>query len=92
MSFSNRMFASKAVKIWLESDDFARMKIVGSYFFYSNPAGWTDITALDLAGGANNALGGLTSGLPSGLRRVALGFVAAAQLSDPMYAVQATKK
>mmetsp|Transcript_17228 Transcript_17228/g.42343 ORF Transcript_17228/g.42343 Transcript_17228/m.42343 type:complete len:112 (-) Transcript_17228:219-554(-) len=46
MSFSNRCFPTKAVKVWLDSDDTGRMAIVANYFHHS--AAWADICALDI--------------------------------------------
>lgn len=46
MSFSNRMFATKAVNVWLQADDIGRLSIVGSYFYHS--ASWSSLVALDL--------------------------------------------
>ena len=46
MSFSNRCFPSKAVAVWLSSDDIGRLSIVGSYFHYSEE--WKGIEAFDI--------------------------------------------
>ena len=46
ISFSNRMFATKAIAMWLQADDIDRLSIVASYFHYS--AKWKSITALDV--------------------------------------------
>ena len=48
MSFSNRCFPSKAVKMWLNQDDEGRQKIVASYFHYAPFAGWENVMAIDL--------------------------------------------
>jgi SAM-dependent methyltransferase len=45
LSFSNRCFPMKAVAMWLQADDIARLTIVASYFHYS--AKWESIEALD---------------------------------------------
>lgn len=47
ISFSNRCFPTKAISMWLRSDDVDRLAIVASYFHFSNK-GWTDIEALDI--------------------------------------------
>lgn len=47
ISFSNRCFATKAVNIWLRSDDIGRLSIVGSYFHYAEGE-WSEIVALDI--------------------------------------------
>ena len=46
VSFSNRMFATKAVNVWLQADDIGRLSIVGSYFYHSAP--WSLMEAWDL--------------------------------------------
>lgn len=89
MSFSNRCFPSKAVSMWLNTDDTGRMRIVGSYFALSPPGGWADITALDISlprqapqaapGGFD--LGAILANLQGSLAS-----------GDPMYVVRATKK
>jgi SAM-dependent methyltransferase len=52
ISFSNRCFASKAIAMWLETDDIGRITIVASYFHYSSyttESMWKSIVALDLS-------------------------------------------
>jgi ubiquinone/menaquinone biosynthesis C-methylase UbiE len=46
LSFSNRMFASKAVHLWRDSDEASRLWVVAAYFHYS--AAWDNIQVLDL--------------------------------------------
>ncbi|KAL7501098.1 hypothetical protein ACHAWT_010849 [Skeletonema menzelii] len=46
MTFSNRLFATKAVAMWLQADDIGRITIVASYYNYS--ADWESIEALDI--------------------------------------------
>lgn len=45
LTFSNRCFPSKAVRLWLGTDDREHMEIVSSYFEVSG--GWRDITSAD---------------------------------------------
>jgi SAM-dependent methyltransferase len=45
LTFSNRCFPSKAVRLWLGTDDREHMEIVSSYFEVSG--GWRDITTAD---------------------------------------------
>lgn len=45
LTFSNRCFPSKAVRLWLETDDAEHMQVVTSYFDVAG--GWRDITAQD---------------------------------------------
>ena len=58
VSFSNRMFSPKAIKIWRESNDSAHVWAVAAFFHYSCPnphgaagagCGWEDLTVLDLS-------------------------------------------
>merc|ERR1712083_926097 len=42
MCFSNRMFWTKAVKVWTGANEFQRLLICGSYFHY---AGFQDVRA-----------------------------------------------
>lgn len=48
MSFSNRCFPTKAVAIWTSTGDPDHVFIVGSYFHYSVPGGWTPPKAKDI--------------------------------------------
>ena len=84
-TFSNRMFASKAVAVWLNEGDAGRRKIVGSYFALSPAGGWTDITSLDITG---------TGAKPKDPNNP---FLLAAlwlkqSVGDPMFVVRATKQ
>ena len=61
LSFSNRMFAPKAISIWRDSNDSAHVWTVAAYFHYSlrqeleqaggaiGNSGWKDLTVLDLS-------------------------------------------
>ena len=49
MSFSNRMFPTKAVAVWTQTDDSGHVWIVGSYYKFS--ADWTDTAAFDISSG-----------------------------------------
>ena len=46
ISFSNRMFATKAINIWLQADDIGRLTLIGSFFHYT--ANWSIVEAYDL--------------------------------------------
>ncbi|KAK9828028.1 hypothetical protein WJX81_002490 [Elliptochloris bilobata] len=76
MSFSNRCFPTKAISIWTSTGDADHCWIVGAYFHFSVPGGWTPPTAADItpgpAGGAIGAYFGARS--------------------DPMYVVSARKR
>ena len=97
MSFSNRMFYSKAVRMWLEADDIGRLGIVGSYYHYSK--GWTGIEAYDLMpglfameereGSSDEQSQGFVQNFAGALGRF-LGISGGGE-GDPMYAVVATK-
>ena len=91
MSFSNRMFATKAVAVWLDSDDAGRQEIVATYFATSPEGGWEAIEVLDARAGRGAAAaaaggGGLLAGLLGGLGE------ALSSAGDPMYVVQARKR
>ena len=47
MSFSNRMFPTKAVAVWTQTDDAGHLWIVGSYYRFS--ADWSDVKAVDVS-------------------------------------------
>lgn len=85
MSFSNRCFPSKAVKMWLNADDERRQKIVASYYHYAPSGGWENIMAIDLQAGAKPIMN--TGGLPD------LGalFRNIMPAGDPMFIVRANK-
>jgi len=83
MSFSNRCFPTKAVKVWLDADEAQRQKIVASYFHYAPLDGWTDIMAIDLK---PKRAGGM---LPSSLLGLLGGFLPS---GDPMWVVRANKR
>ena len=89
MSFSNRCFPSKAVAMWLGTGDAGRRKIVGSYFALSPPAGWSDISALDITGlGVARAQEKAAAG-GNPLMWAALWLKQS--VGDPMFVVRATK-
>lgn len=48
MSFSNRCFPTKAIAIWTSTGDLDHVYIVGSYFHYSVPGGFTTPVAKDI--------------------------------------------
>lgn len=48
MSFSNRCFPTKAVSIWTSTGDLDHLYIVGSYFHYSVPGGFTAPVSIDI--------------------------------------------
>ena len=48
MSFSNRCFPTKAIAVWTMTGDTDHVWIVGSYFHYSVPGGFTEPTAHDI--------------------------------------------
>jgi SAM-dependent methyltransferase len=83
LSFSNRMFATKAVSAWLAQGDAGRRKMVGSYFALSPRGGWADITGLDITGSGvrpkdNNPL-------------ILAALWLKQSVGDPMFVVRATK-
>lgn len=48
MSFSNRCFPTKAISIWTSTGDLDHVYIVGSYFHYSVPGGFSNPVARDI--------------------------------------------
>lgn len=48
MSFSNRCFPTKAIALWTATGDPDHVWIVGSYFHYSVPGGFTDPKCADI--------------------------------------------
>ncbi|KAI3429355.1 hypothetical protein D9Q98_005450 [Chlorella vulgaris] len=48
MSFSNRCFPTKAISMWTSTGDLDHIWIVGSYFHYSVPGGFTAPQAKDI--------------------------------------------
>ena len=95
MSFSNRCFPSKAVQMWLNTDDIGRMTIVASYFHYS--ADWNGIEALDIippkletpkAPGMKEILSNPAKGFAW---MTAASAVSKQNNGDPMYVVKGTK-
>lgn len=48
MSFSNRCFPTKAISLWTSSGDKEHIYIVGSYFHYSVPGGFTEPECKDI--------------------------------------------
>ncbi|KAG1673216.1 hypothetical protein FOA52_013096 [Chlamydomonas sp. UWO 241] len=51
MSFSNRCFPTKAISIWTQTGDLDHVYIVGSYFHYSVPGGFSEPEARDISPG-----------------------------------------
>lgn len=51
MSFSNRCFPSKAIKMWVANmnDGPGHCQIVGNYFHFSPEGGWRDVSAADIS-------------------------------------------
>eukprot|EP00967_Tisochrysis_lutea_P071839 scaffold95575_cov30-Tisochrysis_lutea.AAC.1 len=86
MSFSNRFFPTKAVKVWLDANDEERQRIVASYFRYAPLDGWTDIMAIDLKPKGRGADGNMLSANLLGL------FGAMMPAGDPMFVVRANKR
>ena len=95
MSFSNRCFPSKAVNMWLQTDDIGRMSIVGSYFHYA--AKWKTIEALDiipppLENPKAPSVGEMFKNPAKGWAWMsAAASVAKSNSGDPMYVVRAVK-
>lgn len=56
MSFSNRCFPTKAISIWTSTGDLDHVWIVGSYFHYSVPGGFSAPVAEDIT--PKTSLGG----------------------------------
>ena len=48
MSFSNRCFPTKAIAIWTSTGDLDHVYIVGSYFHYGVPGGFTEPVGKDI--------------------------------------------
>ena len=87
-SFSNRCFPSKAVKVWLQSDDAARQKIVASYFAFSPTGGWEDIGGERLPEvkvAPPTTMEGFMGKLQAAVGKWAVN-------GDPMFVVSATKR
>lgn len=57
-SFSNRCFPTKAISIWTSTGDLDHAWIVGAYFNYSVPGGWTKPEAHDISPGNKGLFGG----------------------------------
>lgn len=51
MSFSNRCFPTKAITIWTQTGDVDHVWIVGAYFHYGVPGGFSDPIAQDISPG-----------------------------------------
>eukprot|EP00195_Chlamydomonas_chlamydogama_P002031 CAMPEP_0202919678 /NCGR_PEP_ID=MMETSP1392-20130828/76457_1 /ASSEMBLY_ACC=CAM_ASM_000868 /TAXON_ID=225041 /ORGANISM="Chlamydomonas chlamydogama, Strain SAG 11-48b" /LENGTH=299 /DNA_ID=CAMNT_0049613135 /DNA_START=129 /DNA_END=1028 /DNA_ORIENTATION=+ len=49
MSFSNRCFPTKAIALWTQTGDADHIWIVGSYFHYSVPGGFTEPKCKDIS-------------------------------------------
>lgn len=82
MSFSNRYFATKAVRAWLEADELGRLAIVANYYQHSAP--WEAIRALDL-------IPLKAEGMLKMKRTAASALLASFASMDPMWAVEARK-
>lgn len=84
MSFSNRYFATKAVRIWLEADEPGRLAIVANYFFHT--ARWEKIRALDIIPLKSDGMPKLKAG-----SNIISAFLASFASYDPMWVVEARK-
>ena len=49
MSFSNRCFPTKAISVWSGTGDADHVYIVGAYYHYSVPDGWTAPAGKDIS-------------------------------------------
>jgi len=49
MSFSNRCFPTKAIAVWTATNDMDHAYIVGAYFHYSVPGGWTKPESIEIS-------------------------------------------
>ena len=87
MSFSNRCFPSKAVKMWLYADDATRMEIVASYYNFAPQGGWDNIEAYDIKKGGDAAAPDALAD-PLGFLGALFGSVG----GDPMFVVAGTKR
>ena len=87
MSFSNRCFPSKAVKMWLYADDATRMEIVASYYNFAPQGGWDNIEAYDIKKGGDGAAPDALAD-PLGFLGALFGSVG----GDPMFVVTGTKR
>ena len=95
ISFSNRMFPTKAIAMWLQADDIDRLTIVASYFHYA--AEWKSIEALDIK--IPPAETPARPGLGEMFNNPAKGFawantasaIAKVKASDPMFVVKGVK-
>lgn len=75
---------SKAVRVWLESDEPGRLAVVANYFHHSVPSGWENIQALDITPLKGDGMAKLKSNPASA-------FMASFASMDPMYVVEARK-
>ena len=95
ISFSNRMFPTKAIAMWLQADDIDRLTIVASYFHYA--AGWNLIEALDIKippgeTPARPGLGEMFSNPAKGFAWAnTASAIAKVKASDPMFVVKGVK-
>lgn len=53
-----RCFPTKAISVWTATDDRTHAYIVGAYFHYSVPGGFTEPKAVDISPGAKGIFGG----------------------------------
>ena len=56
VSFSNRCFPTKAIRMWLQTDDLEHCMIAASYLHY---AGFTDIQGFDITTGTDVGAGSM---------------------------------
>lgn len=92
LSFSNRMFATKAISKWLSLGDDGRQRMAASYFFYAPPGGWEDVGTEKLPPARRSPVAKEAGGLMGKLFELGGFSDMVAGLGDPMYVVSATKK
>ena len=57
----HRCFPTKAISLWTATDDATHAYIVGAYFHYSVPGGWTAPKAVDIGASKGGGLFGGSS-------------------------------
>lgn len=84
ISFSNRCFPTKAVRMWLDADDVGRLGIVSRYFVFA--ADFEDICALDISPLKKDGLSSLLKD-----KNPVQQFMSSFAAFDPMFVVSARK-